>query len=79
MDINKKKEILLITDRIVKNERGSFTIDGLKEKIHNRLKCRNFKNVSENNKEIESFINRMKTDKKLFKYNEQDNRYFYVH
>lgn len=79
MDINKKKEILLIMDRIVKNMRGSFTIDGLKEKIHNRLKCRNFKNVSENNKEIESFINKMKTNKKLFKYNDRDDQYFYVH
>ena len=41
MDINKKKEIFLIMDRIVKNMRGSFTISGLKEKIHNRLECRN--------------------------------------
>ena len=79
MEINKKKEIILIMNRIVKNERGSFTISGLKEKIHRKLECKNFKNITENNEEIEGFIKKLKINKKLFKYNNSDDKYFYVH
>lgn len=79
MNINKKKEIISIMNGIVKNERGSFTIEGLKKKIRNKLECRNFKNVTENNVDIDSFVNKMKDNKKLFKYNDSDEKYFYVH
>ena len=66
-------------NRIVKNERGSFTISGLKEKIHRKLECKNFKSITENNEEIEGFIKKLKINKKLFKYNDSDDKYFYVH
>lgn len=79
MNINKKKEIILIMNGIVKNERGSFTIEEIKQKIYKKLECRNFRDVSENDREVNSFINKMKTSKKLFKYNDSDDRYFYVH
>ena len=79
MNINKKKEMILIINRIVKNQRGSFTIEEIKQKIHKKLECRNFNNVSENIDEVNRFIKKMKNDQKLFKYNDSDERYFYVH
>lgn len=79
MNINKKKEMILIINRIVKNQRGSFTIEEIKQKIYKKLECRNFNNVSENIDEVNSFIKKMKNDQKLFKYNDSDERYFYVH
>ena len=79
MEINKKKEVILIINKIVKSKKGNFTIAELKEKIHHKLECRNFKNVTENNVEIDSFVNKMKDNKKLFKYNDSDEKYFYVH
>lgn len=79
MEINKKKEVILIINKIVKSKKGNFTIAELKEKIHHKLECRNFKNVKENNEEIEEFIEKLKVNKKLFKYNENDEKYFYVH
>lgn len=79
MEINKKKEVILIINKIVKNQKGNFTISELKEKIHRKLECKNFNNVKENNEEIEGFIKKLKVNKKLFKYNDSDERYFYVH
>ena len=79
MKINKKKKVILIINKVVKNQKGNFTISELKEKIHYNLECRNFKNVKENNEEIEEFIKKLKVNKKLFQYDNSDDKYFYVH
>ena len=62
MEINKKKKVILIINKVVKNQKGNFTISELKEKIHYNLECRNFKNVKENNEEIEEFIKKLKVN-----------------
>ena len=79
MNIKRKKEIMLIMKNVVKDSKGSFTIQELKEKIYKNLNCRNFNNDSENIEEVNSFIKKMKNNKRLFKYNDDDERYFYVH
>ena len=79
MDINEKKEIILIMQKVVKNSRGSFTIKELKERIHKNLKIKNFRNVSENIDEVNSFIKKLKVNEKLFQYNKNDEKYFYIH
>lgn len=79
MDMNEKKAIILIMQKVVKNSKGSFTIKELKERIHKNLNCRNFNNISENIDEVNSFINKMKSENRLFKYKEEDTRYFFVH
>ena len=79
MEINKKKEVILIINRIMKNQKGNFTIAELKEKIHNKLESKNFKDINENNEEIEVFIKKLKVNKKLFRYDNNDDKYFYVH
>lgn len=79
MEINKKKEVILIINKIVKSKKGNFTIAELKKEIRNKLECKNFKNVKENNQEIEGFIKKLKVNKKLFQYDNNDDKYFYVH
>lgn len=79
MNIKRRKEIMLIMKNVMKGSRGSFTIKELKEEIYKNLNCRNFNNDSENIEEVNSFIKKMKNNKRLFKYNDNDEHYFYVH
>ena len=43
-----------------------------------KLKHKNFNNVFENEKEVEEFVKKMQREKRLFKYNESDTKYFFV-
>ena len=78
-DIEKKKRMLIVIKSVVKRQRGSFSLEKLKDKMNSKLKHRNFVNDLENKREIGEFINKMKSEKKLFKYHEEDTKYFYVH
>lgn len=43
------------------------------------LKHRNFNDIKENEREVEEFVKKMQREKKLFRYNESDSKYFFVH
>ena len=78
MDIEKKKRMVVVIKGVIKRQRGSFTIGQLKEKMNVTLRHRNFVNDFENEKEISEFIKKIQREKRLFKYDEDDNRYFFV-
>ena len=78
MDIEKKKRMVVVIKGVIKGQRGSFTIGQLKEKMNVTLRHRNFVNDYENEKEISEFIKKIQREKRLFKYDEDDNRYFFV-
>ena len=78
MDIKRKKRIIVVIKGVIKGQRGSFTIGQLKEKMNVTLRNRNFVNDFENEKEISEFIKKIQREKRLFKYDEDDNRYFFV-
>lgn len=79
MDIEKKKRMLIVIKSVVKRQRGSFSLEKLKDEMSLKLKHRNFVNDLENEREICEFIRKIQSEKKLFKYHEEDTRYFYVH
>lgn len=78
-DIEKKKRMLIVIKNVVKRQRGSFSLEKLKDEMNSKLKHKNFVNDFENKREIGEFIKKMKSEKKLFKYREEDTQYFYVH
>lgn len=79
MDIEKKKRMLVVIKSVVRKKRGSFTLKELKEEMSSILRYKNFNNSFENEKEISEFIRKIQSEKKLFKYHEDDTRYFFVH
>lgn len=79
MDIKRKKMIILVIKGVIKEQKGSFTIGQLKEKMNVTLKHRNFNDIKENEREVEEFVKKMQREKKLFRYNESDSKYFFVH
>lgn len=79
MDIEKKKKMLVVIKSVVRKKRGSFTLKELKEEMSSILRYKNFNNSFENEIEISEFIRKIQSEKKLFKYHEDDTRYFFVH
>ena len=79
MDIKRKKRIIVVIKGVIKGQRGSFTIGQLKKKMNITLKHRNFNDIKENEREVEEFVKKMQREKKLFRYNESDSKYFFVH
>ncbi len=79
MDIKRKKRIILVIKGVVKEKKGSFTIEELKRNMNMKLKHRNFNNVLENEREVEEFVKKMQREKRLFRYKESDSKYFFVH
>ena len=79
MDIEKKKRMLVVIKSVVRKKRGSFTLKELKEEMSSILRYKNFNNSFENEREISEFIRKIQSEKKLFKYHEDDTRYFFVH
>ena len=75
----KKKRIILVIKGVVKEKKGSFTIEELKRSMNMKLKHRNFNNVLENEREVEEFVKKMQREKRLFRYKESDSKYFFVH
>ena len=79
MDIKRKKRILLIISSITKTQRGSISIEELKNKMKVTLRNKNFNDNNEVDYEVEKFVEKMQKEKRLFQYNEGDNKYFVVH
>lgn len=79
MDIKRKKMIILVIKGVVKEKKGSFTIEELKRSMNMKLKHRNFNNILENEREVEEFVKKMQREKRLFRYKETDSKYFFVH
>ena len=79
MDIKRKKRIIVVIKGVIKGQKGSFTIGQLKEKMNVTLKHRNFNDIKENERQVEEFVKKMQREKKLFRYNESDSKYFFVH
>ena len=59
MNIKRKKRIILVIKGVVKEKRGSFTLEELKEKMNVTLKHRNFNDIKENEREVEEFVKKM--------------------
>lgn len=79
MDIKRKKMIILVIKGVVKEKKGSFTLEELKRSMNVKLKHRNFNNVFENEREVEEFVKKMQREERLFRYKETDSKYFFVH
>lgn len=79
MDIKRKKRMLVVIKSVVRKKQGSFTIKELKKEMSSILRYKNFDNDIENEQEICEFIRKIQSEKKLFKYKEEDTKYFFVH
>ena len=79
MNIKRKKRIILVIKGVVKEKRGSFTLEELKRSMNMKLKHRNFNDIQENEREVEEFVKKIQREKRLFRYKEGDSKYFFVH
>ena len=71
--------MLVVIKSVVRKKQGSFTIKELKKEMSSILRYKNFDNDIENEKEICEFIRKIQSEKRLFKYKEEDTKYFFVH
>ena len=79
MDVKRKKKIILIISSVTKTQRGSISLEELKNKMKVTLRNKNFSDANEVDYEVEKFVEEMQKEKRLFQYNEGDNKYFVVH
>lgn len=79
MDIERKKRMIIVIRSVIRRQKGSFSLEKLKSEMNLKLRHRNFVNDFENEREISEFIRKIQSEKKLFKYHEEDTRYFFVH
>ena len=70
---------MLIISGVTRAQRGSFSIEELKKKMKVTLRNKNFNDTNEVDYEVEKFVEKMQKEKRLFQYNEGDNKYFVVH
>lgn len=72
---NIKKEILVV----IKNYKGDFNKEELKEKVLKSLEKRGLKNKDENNMYFEQLYNELKARNKFFYVSKETRRKLYIH
>ncbi len=63
----------------ISSKKGSFSIEEIRIEIIKSLKKNNFSNKIQNEKITNEYLDNLLIAKKLFRYSESDNEYFYIH
>ena len=63
----------------ISSKKGSFSIEEIRIEIIKSLKKNNFSNKIQNEKITNEYRDNLLIAKKLFRYSESDNEYFYIH
>ena len=63
----------------ISSKKGSFSIEEIRIEIIKSLKKNNFSNKIQNEKITNDYLDNLLIAKKLFRYSESDNEYFYIH
>ena len=63
----------------ISSKKGSFSIEEIRIEIIKSLKKNNFSNKIQNEKITNEYLDNLLITKKLFRYSESDNEYFYIH
>lgn len=73
------KKIRMIIRNTITSKQGSFSMEQIRKEIVLSLKEKNFNDEEKNKKITSEYLNNLINDKKLFRYEESDNEYFYIH
>ena len=63
----------------ISSKKVSFSIEEIRIEIIKSLKKNNFSNKIQNEKITNEYLDNLLIAKKLFRYSESDNEYFYIH
>jgi hypothetical protein len=63
----------------ISSKKGSFSIEEIRIEIIKSLKKNNFSNKIQNEEITNEYLDNLIINKKLFRYSESDNEYFYIH
>ena len=74
-----EKRIKMIIRNTITSKRGSFSMEQIRKEISLSLKEKNFNDEVKNKKITSEYLKNLINDKKLFRYEETDNEYFYIH
>lgn len=74
-----EKKIRGIINNIITSKKGSFSIENIKKEMALSLKENNFSDKAKNEKLTNEYLDNLIINKKLFRYSESDNEYFYIH
>ena len=74
-----EKRIKMIIRNTITSKRGSFSMEQIRKEIILSLKEKNFNDEVKNKKITSEYLKNLINDKKLFRYEETDNEYFYIH
>lgn len=63
----------------ISSKKGSFSIEEIRIEIIKSLKKNNFSNKIQNEEITNEYLDNLIINKKLFRYSENDSKYFYIH
>lgn len=74
-----EKKIRMIIRNTITSKKGSFSMEQIRKEIVLSLKENNFRDKAKNEKLTNEYLDNLIINKKLFRYSESDNEYFYIH
>ncbi len=74
-----ERKIRMIIKETIASKKGSFSIEEIRIEIIKSLKKNNFSNKIQNEEITNEYLDNLIINKKLFRYSESDNEYFYIH
>ena len=74
-----ERKIRMIIKEIIASKKGSFSIEEIRKEMNISLNRNNFRDKAKNEKLTNEYLDNLIINKKLFRYSENDNEYFYIH
>ncbi len=74
-----EKTIRKIMRDTIASKKGGFSIEEIRKEMIRSLNKNNFSDKVKNEKVTNEYLDNLIINKKLFRYSESDNEYFYIH
>lgn len=74
-----ERKIRMIIKETIASKKGSFSIEEIRKEMNISLNRNNFRDKAKNEKLTNEYLDNLIINKKLFRYSERDNEYFYIH
>ena len=74
-----ERKIRMIIKETIGSKKGSFSIEEIRKEMNISLNRNNFRDKAKNEKLTNEYLDNLIINKKLFRYSESDNEYFYIH
>lgn len=74
-----ERKIRMIIKETIGSKKGSFSIEEIRKEMNISLNRNNFRDKAKNEKLTNEYLDNLIINKKLFRYSENDNEYFYIH